>query len=584
MLKILHIMGLYGRDYMDVSIVSGTYNRLDYLKDMVDSVRSSIDGGLKYEIVLVDGGSKDGTIEWCKEQEDISIIEQGKLVGAVKAFNEGFKHAKGKYVIIANDDITFIGYSILHAYTYMQEHPQVGIGCFKQDRYGDVMRVAHMPAVLKQESGGKQVSVYYGQVCIVPRWLGDKVGWWGDYGAYTYGGDNELSANVIEEGYKVSPLPCACIHDMVADDELRDKNRGDPRKHYTGGGKHPDTELWIDRWTSDLGVGPVIPDSWKTDTVLDRDTMRIFYAPIFEPNHPFQKETKVTLRKELKKRGDVFEFDYMSRDLDDILDVAYCYAPDLFVLQIQHAGKLGVNYVRELKHDHPDAKFFLWNGDYHPKNLTSSTYIELLQEFDLCGFVTTEFHRLWESHGVNWQYIQAGYEEWYDETRVEDFHYDFVFLGNGYSEKRNEMADVIMNAVPEARVGLFGNWKNYDTEETLYDYRKNYEIYQSSRFAISDQQWPNAPGYVSDRLMHTMRSGTCVLQQWFKGMRSMMGLIDGENLLVWRDFNGLEELMRRVYSMPEDERKRIAKAGQEHIMEMYSYGMFVERMFLGLGI
>lgn len=69
-----------------ISAVTGTYNRLALLQKMVTSVRQSV-GGLLYEIILVDGGSTDGTLEWCRQQSDVMLIEQGKLLGAVEAFN-----------------------------------------------------------------------------------------------------------------------------------------------------------------------------------------------------------------------------------------------------------------------------------------------------------------------------------------------------------------------------------------------------------------------------------------------------------------------------------------------------------------
>ena len=57
-----------------ISLVSGTYNRLPLLKRMVASARQSA-ADLPLEIVLVDGGSTDGTIAWCKSQPDIVLIE-----------------------------------------------------------------------------------------------------------------------------------------------------------------------------------------------------------------------------------------------------------------------------------------------------------------------------------------------------------------------------------------------------------------------------------------------------------------------------------------------------------------------------
>lgn len=162
----------------DISIVSGTYNRIESLKRMVQSARASIASvlGLSLSFTLVDGGSQDGTIEWCKSQPDITLIEHGKLLGAIKAFNDGAFAAQADYIIMANDDIEFVEDSILLAFAYMQSNPDCGIGCFYQNRNGQDWHVEQMPCV----EDGKQVHRPYGQVCIVPKWLGDKVGWWGD--------------------------------------------------------------------------------------------------------------------------------------------------------------------------------------------------------------------------------------------------------------------------------------------------------------------------------------------------------------------------------------------------------------------
>lgn len=566
---------------MDISVVTGTYNRLHSLKRMVYSVRGSIGIGLEYEIVLVDGGSTDDTIEWCKEQKDVVLIEQGELLGGIKAFNAGCFAATGDYVIVGNDDIEFIDFSILHAYSYMQDHPTCGIGCFQQDRDNKEMHVARMPALLMQNNKLEKISVYYGQVCIVQRWLGDKVGWWGTMGAYTYAGDNELSCNVWEAGYKVSPLPCACIHDFVVEDELRRHNHSNPERVHQEGKMHPDTAAWVKKWKKEEGIGPILPDAFKTSSPIEKHR-RILYAPIFEREHAaLQRKTKVTLRNELKKVGKVYECDYMTDGMDGLLDSAYTFAPDLFVMQVHSSRHVDLQTMHELKDNHPNAKFFNWNGDYHPNVLSSPDYMNILKLFDVASHVNTYFDALYEENGINTAFIQAGYEEWCDDeyAPLEEELVDFIFLGNGYSDSRLNLANTIMSDDIDATVRLVGGWPvKYNSISTLYDYARNYELYKSAKFIISDQQWPHADGYVSDRLMHSMRSGTCVLQQWFKGMDSMMGLKHGENLLVWKNLNDLSILMKTCMTMPDKDRIRIGEAGRLHIMKHYSYAKFVERM------
>src|SRR4051812_22400510 len=100
---------------MLLSLVSGTYNRLAPLRQMVESARRYLHRGLAYEIVIVDGGSTDGTQTWCRAQPDVRLIEHGALKGAIAAFCDGAFAARGKYVLLANDDVQFVDYSILGA-------------------------------------------------------------------------------------------------------------------------------------------------------------------------------------------------------------------------------------------------------------------------------------------------------------------------------------------------------------------------------------------------------------------------------------------------------------------------------------
>ncbi len=60
--------------------------------------------GINYEIICVDNGSTDVTPEFFKENRML-CIENAQNLGVAKAWNQGIKHAKGRYSCIINNDI-----------------------------------------------------------------------------------------------------------------------------------------------------------------------------------------------------------------------------------------------------------------------------------------------------------------------------------------------------------------------------------------------------------------------------------------------------------------------------------------------
>jgi glycosyltransferase involved in cell wall biosynthesis len=549
---------------LEISIVTGTYNRLKHLQNFVASVRKSIHLSVPYEIVIVDGGSTDGSIGWCERQRDIKLIQHGELLGAVKAFNDGARAAEGRYVIMANDDIEFVDYSIMAAYSFMQDNLHVGIGCFYQDRSNQSWHVEQMSGMVN----GRQTTVFYGQVCIIPRWLGDKVGWWGDY-LRTYGGDNEMSCNVWELGYPVQPIPCAYIHDTTPRDELRFINNQSVMKR----GKHPDTVAWIDKWPR----GPAIKHKPDKPKYLERK-YRIMYLPIYEPGHSIQYTTKRGLREALKRKGMVLEWDYM-KSIVELSDAACAFDPDLFVMQLHDADTIQPHILDHLRHQHPNAVFVNWNGDYHPDTLMSSEYILLIEKFDLSGFVTTAVEPEYNRAGVNWFYWQIGYEKELNPGKYNLPSHDIVFLANGYSRARLQLARQL-KSIPGIDLGFYGSWpKDIGASgQTLYDFDAGYDLYRKSKIAIGDSQWPNATGFVSNRLFQAMAAGVFVLHQRIRGMEKLLGIRDGEHLVIWDDFIDLKAQIE--HWLPRDEeRERIAKAGQNYVLTHHSFDARVEELF-----
>lgn len=87
-----------------ISVVTGTLNRKEYLQKLLDN---TVNADERIELVLVDGGSKDGTIKFIKEQNNprIKLIEIGVRSPYPHYMNVGIQHASHDLICQWNDDV-----------------------------------------------------------------------------------------------------------------------------------------------------------------------------------------------------------------------------------------------------------------------------------------------------------------------------------------------------------------------------------------------------------------------------------------------------------------------------------------------
>jgi glycosyltransferase involved in cell wall biosynthesis len=180
---------------IDLSIVFGTYNRIDYLKRCVKSIFRR-DYGIS-ETIIVDGGSIDGTLEYLKRM-GIITIDQGGLLGCVDAYNKGFARARGKYVAFINDDVTVENDALVQSVEMLDKNPDIGMVAIPYENPGRPRQVAYCNA------GNPSKKYLFACFGVLRRELGERAGWFD--GFYHYCGDCHLAMSIWKMGYRVEEL------------------------------------------------------------------------------------------------------------------------------------------------------------------------------------------------------------------------------------------------------------------------------------------------------------------------------------------------------------------------------------------
>ncbi|MBP8638421.1 MAG: glycosyltransferase [Dictyoglomi bacterium] len=84
------------------SIIILTLNNLEYTKRCVESIKKYTPE--PYELIVVDNGSTDGTVEYLENLSDIKLVKNPTNVGFAMGNNVGMKLSNGDYIVVLNND------------------------------------------------------------------------------------------------------------------------------------------------------------------------------------------------------------------------------------------------------------------------------------------------------------------------------------------------------------------------------------------------------------------------------------------------------------------------------------------------
>jgi GT2 family glycosyltransferase len=87
-----------------LSIIIPNFNGKQFIKLCLDSIRKQ-DCSF-YELIIVDNGSSDGSVEYINEYyPELTLIENKENLGFAAAVNQGIKSSSSEYVFLLNNDV-----------------------------------------------------------------------------------------------------------------------------------------------------------------------------------------------------------------------------------------------------------------------------------------------------------------------------------------------------------------------------------------------------------------------------------------------------------------------------------------------
>jgi len=183
-----------------VSAVILAYNRCSEVLITISSLKQLCPTlPFELQIVVVDNASVDNTSAEVKNQHpDVTLITKEKNNG-IAGWNEGFKVATGKYLLVLDDDSNMES-GLTEAIEYLEDNKDIGILALQiKDIYSGINDKLNPDTVWKNK---QDVEGFIGCGAIIRKELFNKIGGYGEW-IYVYTHEFDYSLRCLNAGYRV---------------------------------------------------------------------------------------------------------------------------------------------------------------------------------------------------------------------------------------------------------------------------------------------------------------------------------------------------------------------------------------------
>ncbi|WP_245391610.1 glycosyltransferase family 2 protein [Thioflexithrix psekupsensis] len=194
-----------------LSIVFLNYNRLADTRYTLSHLQHLVAHRHDIEIIAIDNASSDGTASFLRTQESerVIVLEMSENTG-IAGYNEGFKRARGDYILVLDDDSHPVDGETLDRFIQrFDQQADIGvIACRIEDAQQHIVRTWHLP---KEDYAGKSMA-FVGCGFAIRRELFAQIGWY-PASFFLYQNEMWVAIEVLKAGYTIYYDPtCRVIH------------------------------------------------------------------------------------------------------------------------------------------------------------------------------------------------------------------------------------------------------------------------------------------------------------------------------------------------------------------------------------